>query len=369
VLASGCLSSSYEIPRTEVDRLLTVPPAERGKSVRAVQRFSVQDSPPPAPAWYDPAFSRGSTTGVHAEGPSVGYHYYYHAWGNPYWEPAPVTRISPATDPGGGGALVPAPGPTLNRSPPAPSNPFKNAERADTRAMLAAVVAAAVVVGIALAVSEGARYDGTVAVHPHHPLHLMGPNGEHSVVGLDDLEPRYLAPQTRVLLVGTEGAGMWHRGRAPLDREGFVYRVGLGTASLYVDRDTMVTANGADLALGFFPSQYAGFLFNFGVLTGQGQGGDLWSIRPSFEGHVYPLPLWRLHLGGFGAAGVETYSLGGGWLPEAEGNHPFVDFGPAAELELTTRLALNFKLGWHWAPREPWNDRYAPFYAIGLSVY
>ncbi len=46
---SGCLASSYVIPQREIDRLLTLQPNQRARSVHVVQRFITADTPPPAP--------------------------------------------------------------------------------------------------------------------------------------------------------------------------------------------------------------------------------------------------------------------------------------------------------------------------------
>ena len=365
VLATGCLSSSYEVPRTELDRLMTLAPRERGKHVRAVQRFATADMPPPAPAWRDPAFPGGEAEGGAGVPVSPHYGLYYSWWGPPYWSPSSRRTTSMAAAPVSGPATSPLAG-SLAR---APGSAARNAQRSDTSALLAGVLVAATVVAVSLAVSEGARYDGYVAVHPHHPLHLMRSGGKHDVVGLDDLRPEYLAPDTEVVIVGDEGAGLWLRGRRPLDRIGGTYRVGFGAYELALPRGDRVTSGGGDISVGFFPAQFAGLLLHFGLATGQGAGGSMWAFRPGVEAHLYPLPLWRLHLGGFVGAGDETYSIGGGFLPEADGRHIFVDGGFGAEFELTTRLAITFQYGWHWAPNTAWRDTKAPFSSIGFAIY
>ena len=48
---SGCLSNTYEVPRDEMQRLVSAPPDQRGGNVHAVQRFGTATDPPPAPAW------------------------------------------------------------------------------------------------------------------------------------------------------------------------------------------------------------------------------------------------------------------------------------------------------------------------------
>ncbi|MSP91250.1 MAG: hypothetical protein EXR79_05545 [Myxococcales bacterium] len=364
-LAAGCLSPSYEIPRDELDRLMAVAPRDRGKHVRAVQRFATADMPPPAAAWSDPSYPGGEAEG--GPGVPVAPHYglYHSWWGPPYWSPASGRTTSMAAAPASGAATSPLAG-SLAREP---GRAARNAQRSDTSALLAGVLVVATVSAVSLAVSEGARYDGHVAVHPHHPLHLMRLDGKDTVVGLDDLRPEYLAPDTTAVIVGNEGAGLWLRGRRPLDRVGGTYRVGFGAYALALPGGDRVTGSGGDIGVGYFPAPWAGLLLNFGLVTGQGAGGSLWALRPGVEGHLYPLPLWRLHLGGFLGAGDETYSIGGGFLPEADGHHTFVDAGFGAELDLTTRLAITFKYGWHWAPNTAWRDDKAPFSSIGFAIY
>ena len=105
----------------------------------------------------------------------------------------------------------------------------------------ALLVGAAAVAAVALAVTEGARYDGWVRLHPMHPVHLYGPGG-YRVMPLAWVDPETAAWSTRAVVRPNEGP--WQPlGRAPLDRHGFTYSV-LGGAGQVVSGDDNTTSFG-----------------------------------------------------------------------------------------------------------------------------
>jgi len=357
LLASGCLAPSYEIPRTELERLTRVEPARRGESVRAVQRFATADEPPPAASWPGARQSQ-SQGGQH--GP--GFYYWpdvYLGYGTPYYASRSRSHVHTSHPDAKLGAPTPS-GVAI------PSG--KGGGKSDLAAVVVGAVAVGVGVGVALAASEGARYDGWVAVHPRHPIHLIGPNNRHEVVPLDELGSQHLGDDRSAVLVGHEGGGLWLRGRAPLDREGGTYRVGYGRYGQALDRTLDLNGNGIDLAIGYFPSQYVGFLVSNSLILGQGFGGEFHSVRAGLEVQWLPLQLWSLHLGGYGHGGIDWFSSGGGSLPEADGNRPWFGGGALAEVDLTTRLALTMRYGWLRLPTlrtEIWPTAFT----VGLAIY
>jgi len=360
-LTSSCVSNAYTVSQEEMVRLVRLPPMERGRKIHAVQRFSTSDDPPPAQPWSAP-IGEPSQGGPAMPPPWVGYapiYPFYMGLGSPYYVPAPVVVIhdhhglDPAHAYGPGGV--------------ASSAPVKS-DAKDMGAALAAVAVTGIAVGVALAVTEGGRYDGLVAVHPHHPVHLMGKTGQSAVVGLDELQPGDVRPDTEAVLVGTEGVGMWHIGRAALSRHGWNYRFSLGSYDAWMPSLPRLTGGGGDLQIGYFPSQYAGILVTSGMLTGSYSDGDFASWRLGLEVQGYPVRIWRLHLGGYGAVGQEFFKADGGTFAPVSGNEPFFGFGGLAEIDLTTRLALTLRYGGVWHPAVAAQGA-APALSIGFAVY
>src|SRR5262249_61036315 len=115
--APGCLSSTHLIPHDDLVALAQTPPEQRGQHVRVIQGFSGSDEPPAAP----------------------------HV-GVVIVDPVPVQP--------------------LGRSA------YTSAKTSKDEAKWWIVVAA--VTGVVLAATEGARWDGWVAMHPDQPVHLYG---------------------------------------------------------------------------------------------------------------------------------------------------------------------------------------------------
>lgn len=376
LLQSACLSHTFEVPHDELDRLASTAPAERGKRVRAVQRFGTAEDPPPAPAWSAPA-GQGDAQGMpppllpvphpHHPVPS-----YYYGYGDPYYVPRYQTgvwassgdaRLYPEGSLSGagrsGGSAV---------AGEALKGAGKAADRENLAATLAAVLVTAIVVGAVLAGSEGARYDGWVAVHPHHPLHVLGPRG-HRLIALDELRKGDVAEDETAVLVGPEGAGTWLRGRAPLDRQGLTYHVGGGMSGVQLAGDLEGLGGSGELGLGLFPSQLIGFAGRFQFNRGFAHGGDFLVMRAGGEAQALPLDLGWLHLGGYGGAGYEWLKAGQGDIAEVDENRLYFQAGVLAELEWTTRLALYLRYGISSALLGAPGARWTPDFSIGLTIY
>jgi hypothetical protein len=354
LVLSGCLAQSYEIPKDEVQRLLQTAPGERGKHVRAVQRFSTSSDPQPAPEFAaadvpPPGYGRGSS----------GYWvpHLYLGWGSPYY--------SPSYRYGRSGA------PMRDNGPPAssrPSSSSKSSAGKDAGAAVAAAIVAGVVVGVALAATEGARYDGWVAVHPHHPVHLLG-SGEDRIVALDELTAGQIGDRDAVL-VGYEGSGMWRRGRAPLSRTGLTFQFGLGDAAANLQDYHQPSGLGFHFGAGWFPSQWVGVLLDSRLTSGEYQNGSYHDFRVGLEGQWLPIQLWRVHLGGAVGIGQSWVGSSGGDLLEASHKIAYVSAGGLAEVDLTTRLALTFRYLRDWSVQAP--SRQAldmGSWFVGLAVY
>src|SRR5262249_5128141 len=161
------------IPREELQRLVTVPPEQRGQHVRVIQGGPGAETPPEAPR-----------VGVSA----------VVVVGGPVWSP-PAYR---------------------------PQTAKSSAGEAKWWLGVAAIAA------VALVFTEGLRYDGYVQLNPMHPIHLFGPNGEWTWVPLAQLDQGAVGWAQKAFIRPSEGP--WTElERAPLDRVGFTYNLLLGT--------------------------------------------------------------------------------------------------------------------------------------------
>lgn len=374
-LQSACLSTSYEIPRGEVDRLVQLPPEARGQNIRAVQRFSLSRDLTPAQQWGPAGNPDGSVppvVGAPITGGAPlysGYSPNYYGYGSPYYGPhiwVGGGGGSSGTVAGGGG------GGTAGVATGSGSKSFGSAlgkaDRDSARALAVIVIVAAVVIGAALAVSEGSRYDGFVAVHPHHPLHLLGPDGDRHVA-LDELRPGDVRDDETVILEGHDGAGMWQRGRAPLDRVGMVYAMGGGSSNLQLAKGTVVSGGMAEMAIGAFPAQWLGIVGRTQFIDGAQNGGDFIGLRAGGEVQLLPIALSRLHLGAYGGAGYEWAKGSGGDLPFTDESRLSLSAGGMLELEWTTRLAMYFRYGVASALLGQDRGEWLTGGALGLSIY
>ena len=366
LLSQGCLSNTYRIPAQELSRLQATPPDKRGQRLRVVQRFTSDTQPPRGQAWSAqlngpgpyPTMAYGAPTDLHH-----GLYFYVHA-GPPTWGPwgrgrgygsygaGPVHALS---DGQGAGKLAVASVP-------------KVAANADTKALIVAVVATAAVVGVGLAVTEGARYDGWLAVHPDHPVHLIEPGGNHSVVHLSKLDTRALQPGTEAIIRRDEGAGSWEGGRAPLHRTGLFYGMGFGRVDVPVPGYATVETAGTVLEFGWFPSQNIGLLASLTLGWDEYTDGSIITlVQPALEAQFIPLRLWRLHLGGFIGLGSSVIEADGGPYRNVLTDATVLQFGGIAQWDLTTRLALTFRSG--ATNRMEDDSRLALMGTVGLTVY
>jgi len=367
MLLPGCLASSYRIPADEVTRLQRTAPALRGQKVRVVQRFSSQEQPPRGRGWAAHIAASDVDARRAYSAPRAldhGLYFYIHAGPPTWWPWVPVRPVATSSafagqatsrgtgqvvgKSGGGGASLPS--------------------NADTEAAIVAVVAAAVIVGISLAATEGARYDGWLALHPDHPVHLMGPKGRREVKYLSHLSLQDVTPGTELVIYRDEGAGSWELGRAPLNRKGMFYGIGLGRVDVPVTGYSTVETSGAVIELGWFPSHYLGVLASISLGWDSVPGGaTVTLVQPAFEVQAIPLRLWRFHLGAFAGLGNSVVEADGGPYAAVISDSGVLTFGGLAQLDLTTRLALTFRYG---ASQRTADDSPLGFMGtLGLSVY
>ncbi len=365
----GCLSISYRIPKDDVRRLQQTAPALRGQRLRVVQRFASENQPPRGKGWagHLTASNAAPRTVYGAPGGlNHGVDLYIHA-GPPTWRPWVPLRPAPVSSPAIAGQPVSRG--TAQAAGGEAGSAVKVPTNADTEALIVVAVATAVVVGIGLAATEGARYDGWLAVHPDHPVHVMRGGGSTSVINLSQLDSAAMGPDAEAVIYRDEGAGSWELGRAPLNRKGLFYGIGLGRVEVPVtDKDDVETA-GAVIEFGWFPSHYWGLLASLSLGWDSVPGGAIVTlVQPAMELQAIPIRLWRLHLGGFAGVGSSVVEADGGPYAALLSNASLLQFGGLAQLDLTTRLALTFRYG--WSSRSGQSDGHlGAMGTLGLSIY
>ncbi|MCO4763750.1 MAG: hypothetical protein KC502_19715 [Myxococcales bacterium] len=363
ILQAGCLGPSYVIPRAEIARLERAPATQRNNRLHVIQRFSTADTPPPAPAWQapqpPPTTVRGARVGVAPAWTRV-----WLSPGSPTFRPrwaAPGVRMGARTSMG---TTVRPSTPVRGRGPTPSSPSVSSGSSGDSKAMLVAVLAAGIAVGVGLAVTEGARYDGWVAVHPHHPVHLMGARGRHRIVPLNQLTLASLAPDEEAVVVRHEGAGLWEIGRRPLSRGGFTYAFDLGTQRAPLLDGRIAALSGGALRIGAFANDWLGVLPGIDIAVGDVDGRTATVVTPHIQLVVAPLRLWRLHLGAFGEMGWSAASI------DAVSKQPSgmrMAMGVLLQWEITTRLALDFRWSNRWLRED--GTRPSTSFTTGLSIY
>ena len=292
----GCLTNQYAIPRQELVRIARLPADRRADSVRVIENVGM----PPAPQ---------SGVGIDAR-----------------------TNIHYSSSTSGGG----------------------KSSKGGATAVLAAVVVAGAAVGVALALSEGLRYDGWARLAPKETIRLnTGP------VRLSELTPELAARSNGGTVNG--GPDLVLLRRAPLDRRGVTWTTAThstgiptmrGATALGVGGATQLGANiGNILTLGF------GAYIDSSVY---GPRAVLASCGP--EIHLFP------------AKYVGVYA-GLGWLfrDSVKGSTSFTDAGSIyrggllAEVPLTTRLALQFRGGAFMSVLD--ETRFSGEALFGLAIY
>jgi len=376
---SGCLSTSYVIPQREVRRVMELPAEQRAKKLRVVQRFVTNRDPPPAPPLNAPPRPPPGATGRQGPVPTppMYYRHYYGAWGDPTWMPLRpffVHRSRPINaPPATSGSVVPradAGGVPTSAGGPSPAA-FSGTKVDDAKAAAALLVVGAVAIGVGLAVTEGARYDGFVDVHPDHPVHLLGENGSYRLTSLSKLHLASPQATEDAVIVRHEGIGMWERGRAPLHRTGLTYSIESGSRSVPIGDNKLTGTVAFDMLFGVFPHHMIGLVGGLSFGFGEAGLGDVFAFAPRFELQVIPLTIGWLHFGGFGGMSAENV-----WVETADGatvktrelDATAFSFGALMQVEITTRLA--FTARWGLSKWSQSHDGELPGrITVGLSVY
>ena len=221
------------------------------------------------------------------------------------------------------------------------------------------IVAAAVAVGAA--VTEGARYDGWVELHPNHPVHLYGWDGSYTWVPLSTLTPETAAWARKAIVRPSEGP--WRPlGRAPLNRKGWTYSVLLGSSEV-PEIGGNQRGFTSHIQFGRFASKELGVLLDLSMGWAEDEVGDtIYDSRTSLELQFMPVGVGILHAGVFGQIGL-GYRLDDS-LKGFDRQGFLAGGGGMLQLELTTRLAITARAGLTSVYGKTTSD-----FTAGVSIY
>lgn len=378
----GCLSNEYVIPRAELARLAQVSPEQRGQRVRVVQdigerRDEAIDTTQPAPA---PGYGQGQGYGPAPEGyveggvePQIGVGIIIAPV-----PPLPLILPLPPGLPAPGFAGRSGPGPhgltggALGRSAPhrpgAPSGGIgKLGGGSGKDDLVALLVVVTLLATIGMVATEGARYDGSVAMYPWQPVHLKDANGLEREVPLAQLTAADAASAGTAVVMDDEGWGLTRLGRGPLDHKGFAFKMEVG--SFHSSCSCLVADGvGMNLQLGYFPHHRIGLLGSWSIAGGSDSAGKSFSRNNlAAEAQIFPLGVWRLHLGGFGHVGIAYAN------DASDGTRRGAAFGGGLMLELglTARLALTLRADYTSAKIGPGGTSWqaAELFTAGVAIY
>lgn len=324
LVGSGCAANSYKVPHRELERLALTPPEQRGNHVRVIQEISATDVPPAERV--DDGTQIVLVPEVHVStGVSVG-----------------------GGGRGGGGGGLGAP---------------KLGKGSKDEAIAYLVLAAVALVAIAGV--EGSRFDGWAQLHPMHPVHLIGHDGQFQTVPLAWLDPQQVAWADRAVIRPNEGP--WHPlERAPLSREGLTYGMYGGHSSFKSAYGDVDNGPAFTVQAGYFPTQEIGLLFS--VFAGWRDNQDnntLFDTRTTLELQAMPIKAGIFHAGLYGGGGIayRVEDFAGTFSDRSPGTGVLTG-GTMLQLDVNTRIAITARIGLARARGEEMHDL-----AIGLSVY
>jgi hypothetical protein len=359
---SGCLSNQYRIPQDELWRISRTAPEARGQRVRAVQDLGERRSdaieptaealqPPPPPPEVEEGESSGSfNVNVQVGGGGGDGSGYQPGRAPASWRGSPQSgstgfRGTPPRTTGwhggsggggkGGGGGGGGGGLHISGGGGGGGN--------DGLVVLAVVVVVtALFATVALAGSEGARFDGYLQMAPDQPIHLKDARGTERVVPLALLSDADVSVTAEAKVMDDEGPGVRRLDERPLDRTGGTFKLDLGASSFNFGTSQIV-GPASQIQAGYFVNPYLGFLVDVGLSGGEDccGGGIVSRHSLGLEAQFFPLNAGRLHLGGFGGGGAAI--AGGGSAMTLTG--PVAGGGALMEIDVSPRMALTFRAG------------------------
>jgi hypothetical protein len=363
---SGCLSNEYRIQKDELRRLAELPPETRGRGVRVSQTLGERraDAVVPAPDASAPASSPVSSDAI-AEAPSgdgdvslngnvdIDLGGGGRSRGGP-----PASGVGPASSPGawrgtppgtvhgapaGGGHAAPTGGGGFNLG----GGGGGGSGDGGALVVLAVVlVVGAALATIALAASEGDRYEGHAQITPRQTVYLVSDRGRSDEVPLGELTREQANRASWGLVKDDEGDGLTFLDAAPLDRTGGVFRFDLG-GGLFTFGDARASGFSAHIEGGYYFTNKLGLVLDLGLGVAKldaccvgalATAGSISRHALSLEAEALPLALGRLHVGAFAGGGVALTSASGSL--EAG---PMASAGALLELDLTSHMAFSLR--------------------------
>jgi hypothetical protein len=356
-VTSGCLSNEYRIQRDELRRLAEVAPEARGQSVRVSQTLgerrtdSIDPSSEPSGdislqigsgphGEMRPGGFRGTPSGGFRGSPPSAFH------GSPSGGAVHGTTSGGGSlfhgSPSGGGFSLPSGG-----------------GDGDGAGAMLVVLAVVVIVGatlatVALAASEGMRFEGHAQMAPEQLVYLKRGEETH-VVPLVELTREEVGAAESALVMDDEGYGLRRLDHAPLDRKGGVFRFDLG-AGMFTFGDARASGVSAHVQAGAFVTHTFGLVVDVGLGVGTpdpccagalAATGSISRHSLGLEAQALPLALGPLHLGAFAGGGLALAAASG---PIETG--PMASAGALLELDVTSHLALAVRGGANtaWLP-------------------
>lgn len=332
----GCLSRSYEIHKPELARLAAVPPVLRGMRVEVEQELSTSDVEPAPPV--------NERTVTVSAGFSVG-------GGGSY---------------GGGYGARPRPRPGSGGGGFGGMRRGDGSAASDARATAITILVLATFGLVIAGTIEGQRYEGTVRLHPMHPVHLFGRDGGYLVMPLAEIDPATVQWTERAVIRAPEGP-MRFLERAPLRRRGLSYDMLFGVTQLGSGDGTHTSGPSGTLHFGYFPTQTIGL-----VATGSFAwrhnlvGYRVNEQRYGAELQVMPLFADIFHAGVYAGAGL-AWRLEDGF---SRGNDrsPTTAAGVQLQLDVDTHIALSARFGFYTAHEQGYEEPLREA-SIGIAVY
>jgi hypothetical protein len=328
IIHGGCLSGSYEIHRSELARLAATPPELRGSRVEVEQELFGSDleSAPPVHAQTQIVLIGGvDVGGGYGHSPSGG-------------RPRPATGGSTGAGGGGGGKAW-------------------NAKEAAIAVLVLATF------GVVIAgVVEAQRYEGTVQLHPMHPVHLFGRDGNYTILPLAHLDPGVVQWAERAVIRSSEGPFLV-LDRAPLRRRGLTYGVYFGVVQLASADGTTSSGPSGTIHFGYFPSQHLGLVASASYAWRDNLvGKTLYEHRYGGEVQFIPLAADIFHAGVYGGGGL-AWRLEDGFSRGEDRSLAFSG-GALVQLDVNTHIALTARFGFHTGHDKRMSDA-----MLGISVY
>lgn len=328
--SGGCLSNTYQIHRTELARLAALPPEVRGASVEVEQELFGSELEPAQPVERHTQIVVVGTIDV---GPG---------------RPPPNARPRP----GAGGGLPGGGGSGGSRG----GNAF-NAKEAAVAVLVLATFG--VVIGAAV---EAQRFEGTAQLHPMHPVHLFGYDGNYTIMPLAHLHPGVVQWARSAVVRSNEGPFLQLE-RASLRRRGFTYGVHFGVSELASADGTVTSGPSGLIQFGYFPGQKVGVLGNALFAWRENLVGQtLYEQRYGLEIQSMPLSAHIYHLGAYANAGL-VWRLEDGF---SRGNHRGLGWGAGLQLQIDvdTHIAVTARAG-----VQSGHDEYQTEATVGMSVF